>query len=356
MSAGERAPKIHHVDFYPADYLDGVARLNAEEQGIYWCICSLIYRHGGHIDNDAVWIARHFEGGHWRRIAKVIHDLVQVHGKLVCEGGKLSSAKCGSELSKAQTRVAQATQNGARGGRPAIRPDPAKVPQGGVARPPAKVPQGGVAEGPQEIDVPADFNGLAKPAGSVPRNLSTNYQSPSTKDRTPESPSDSENPERRNTGNPASNPDPERAASSSAPASPERDLASVIWKQVVAKARSRSLVGKWVKKYDYGLIVDCHLASERRPIGDYVSWMEAALQTRDGKRQAQQVARQQEQHEDPIRRRQPGENRDALEDERRGIDPYADDQAHRVRRPAVIAYRPEPPPVVVTAPTTDTRQ
>ena len=108
-----RSEKVRRVDFHPDEYLAGTNRLTAEEQGVYWVICSLIYSRGGPIDDDLKWLTQHFYRMHWRTLAKILDSLAR-HGKIVREGCKIASKRCGEELEKAQSRVAQARQNGAR--------------------------------------------------------------------------------------------------------------------------------------------------------------------------------------------------------------------------------------------------
>ena len=51
--------KVRHIDFYPDEYIAGVGgSMSAEEQGVFWMVCSLISSHGGEVDNDPKRIGR----------------------------------------------------------------------------------------------------------------------------------------------------------------------------------------------------------------------------------------------------------------------------------------------------------
>lgn len=115
-------PKIRRVNFYPDEYVTGVGgRLSAVDQGIYWMVCTLIYSHGGPIDDDHVWLSRLFADTHWRTVRASLDRLTKM-GKLErtegAEGPQINVRRCAEELQKARTRVSEAVQNGRKGGRP----------------------------------------------------------------------------------------------------------------------------------------------------------------------------------------------------------------------------------------------
>ena len=111
-------PKARRVDFFPDEYVAGVGGvLRADEQGIYWMICTLIMSEGGAIEpND-------------RRLAalcqirpadvrKLVDGLVE-KGKIVRQSdGKLSQKRAQSEVEKSLNRIQTASENGSNGGRP----------------------------------------------------------------------------------------------------------------------------------------------------------------------------------------------------------------------------------------------
>jgi hypothetical protein len=113
--------KVRRVDFYPDEYITGVAGvLNAVEQGVYWMICSLIMSHGGPVKYDE----KRF-GGLLRmrpaEVRKVIEGLVAA-GKLAFDSdGSLTQKRAVAEVEKSAKRILSASENGTKGGRPATR-------------------------------------------------------------------------------------------------------------------------------------------------------------------------------------------------------------------------------------------
>ena len=177
----ERGPKIRRVDFRPDEYLSGVTPLTAEEQGVYWGICSLIYSRGGPIDDDLSWLCQHFHGMHWRTLARILDALAVKHGKITREDRKIACGRCIEELDRARSRVVQAQQNGALGGRPpTVEPvleggqEGRKHPRKTAASTPARLPQA-----PPQDGLEARKNkDLPKAAGFSGEKLTTNYQLP----------------------------------------------------------------------------------------------------------------------------------------------------------------------------------
>jgi len=94
-----------------------VGQMDAEDFGVYWMVCTLIYSRGGPIDDDHVWISGLFRGTHWRSIRASLDRLIDA-GKVSQEGGKLMVTRCAEELQRAGNRISKATQNGRMGGRP----------------------------------------------------------------------------------------------------------------------------------------------------------------------------------------------------------------------------------------------
>jgi uncharacterized protein YdaU (DUF1376 family) len=113
--------KARHFDYSPDEYISGVAgRLRADEQGVYWMICSLIMSEGGPVDYDERRLATlcMLRPAHIRRI---INRLVQ-EKKLTRSDGKLGQKRAQSEVERASNRIQSAVKNGAKGGRPAEKP------------------------------------------------------------------------------------------------------------------------------------------------------------------------------------------------------------------------------------------
>jgi len=139
--------KIRHIDFYPDEYIAGVgAKMSAEQQGVYWMICSLISSHGGEVENDAKRIGRLVCLGP-SKARRIINELILM-GKITENQTKLSQKRTGNELEKAQKRVETAVEHGKKGGRP-----------------------------------PKENNNLEKGLGSFSEKLTTNHQPPTIKDR-----------------------------------------------------------------------------------------------------------------------------------------------------------------------------
>jgi uncharacterized protein YdaU (DUF1376 family) len=110
--------KIRRVDFHPDEYISGVAgTLRADEQGVYWMVCALIYSHGKPIANDAKRIAglTSIRPSDARRIL----DKLVTMGKLTVDNeGKLSQKRTQSEIELSANRIQSAFINGSKGGRP----------------------------------------------------------------------------------------------------------------------------------------------------------------------------------------------------------------------------------------------
>lgn len=109
--------KVRRVDYFPDEYVSGVGGvLRADEQGIYWMICSLIMSSGGPIMRDD------------RRIASlcltrpshvhaVVNRLLEI-GKLREEDGRIGQKRAQSEIERSANRIQTAIENGSKGGRP----------------------------------------------------------------------------------------------------------------------------------------------------------------------------------------------------------------------------------------------
>lgn len=109
--------KARHVDFYPDEYISGVAgHLRADEQGVYWMVCSLIMSEGAPVeysDRRLAGLCRVRPAD----IRRIVNRLVEVK-KLTLDGGKLSQKRAQSEVERASNRIQTASENGAKGGRP----------------------------------------------------------------------------------------------------------------------------------------------------------------------------------------------------------------------------------------------
>ncbi|MDE2021036.1 MAG: DUF1376 domain-containing protein, partial [Patescibacteria group bacterium] len=120
--------KIRHVDFSPDEFLIGVAGMKADEIGVYWVICSLIYSTGAPIAREDQRLTR-LAGCHWRRLEAILGTLM-AGGKVVQDHGMIGVTRCSRELQRAVTRTEQARHNGLMGGRPSSENSDLQKPDG----------------------------------------------------------------------------------------------------------------------------------------------------------------------------------------------------------------------------------
>lgn len=101
--------KVRRIDFSPDEWLAGIAGMTAEEQGIYWLVCSLIYSSGGPIDeNDERLIA--LAGCHGNRRRAIINRLVD-RRKISRKGSEIDQKRARNELENARKRSENAREN-----------------------------------------------------------------------------------------------------------------------------------------------------------------------------------------------------------------------------------------------------
>lgn len=91
--------------------------MTAEELGLYWLICLLIYSHGGPIKYDEKRFGALLAGTHWRTIRAASRRLQDL-GKITSEHGQVMAKGCSGPLQDAVSRVSRAVENGLKGGRP----------------------------------------------------------------------------------------------------------------------------------------------------------------------------------------------------------------------------------------------
>jgi hypothetical protein len=113
--------KARRVDYYPDEYIAGVGGvLRADEQGVYWMLCSLIMSEGHSIEqNDRRFAALcQIRPSYSKRI---IEKLISC-GKIMRQSdGKLSQKRSQSEVEKSLKRIQTASENGSNGGRPSLK-------------------------------------------------------------------------------------------------------------------------------------------------------------------------------------------------------------------------------------------
>jgi hypothetical protein len=124
--------KARRVDYYPDEYIAGVGGvLRADEQGVYWMLCSLIMSEGGAIEQND----RRFAALCRVRpsdVKKIIETLVGSGKVLRQSDGKLFQKRAQSEVEKSLKRIQTASENGSNGGRPAgINEENQQMPEAG---------------------------------------------------------------------------------------------------------------------------------------------------------------------------------------------------------------------------------
>lgn len=219
--------KIRRVDFYPDEYIAGVAGvMTAEQQGVYWIICSLIFSQGGQIENDPKQIGRLVCLGP-SKAKRIINELI-FSGKLIENGTKIAQKRAEKEMEKAQKRIEIATKNGSVSKK---NKHLAEAP----AFSPAKLTTN--QEPATKKDSVSTKQGESPGAGVVSLDLKTQIFGPVLKWLT-------------------------------ISGTPER--------------QARSILGKWSKEYGDQAILDCSIAGAKEAPHDPVSWMTAALKSRSG--------------------------------------------------------------------------
>ncbi len=114
MSADDSDIKVRYVDWYFDEWLAGTARLDAVERGVYVTICNMIYSHGGPIEMEGL---SKLCGCHGHTFKRVLNRL-QTLGKIIANDSQIMVKRCAKELEKSRIRVANARENGSKGGRP----------------------------------------------------------------------------------------------------------------------------------------------------------------------------------------------------------------------------------------------
>jgi hypothetical protein len=148
--------KARRVDFYPDEYIAGVGgTLRADEQGVYWMLCSLIMSEGHGIEQNDRRISALC--GIRPAAARRIVDKLVTAGKIQRQSdGKLLQKRSQSEVEKSLKRIQTASENGSNGGRPK-----------------------------QKHQVNQQ---ILKAGGSFDEKLTTNYQPPTTNHKEKETP------------------------------------------------------------------------------------------------------------------------------------------------------------------------
>lgn len=110
--------KPRRIDLSADNFIAGIAgQMSAEQLGLYWLICLLIYSNGGPVDYDEHRFAALLPGTHWRSI-RAASQRLQDLGKITVCDGQVMAKGCSEPLHAAFMRVSKAAENGVKGGRP----------------------------------------------------------------------------------------------------------------------------------------------------------------------------------------------------------------------------------------------
>jgi uncharacterized protein YdaU (DUF1376 family) len=110
--------KVRRVDYAPDEYVSGVGGvLRADEQGIYWMVCTLIMSAGAPIPNNERRIASLclVRPGYAKTVINKLVDMGKLH---INDDGELYQNRALSEIERSSKRIQNAIENGAKGGRP----------------------------------------------------------------------------------------------------------------------------------------------------------------------------------------------------------------------------------------------
>lgn len=110
--------KPRRFDLSPDNFLAGIgADLKADELGLYWLICLRIYSRGGPVPYDEQSFATQLNRTDLR-IIKRASSRLQLLGKITVSAGQVMANGCVTPIEQARNRIATASENGRKGGRP----------------------------------------------------------------------------------------------------------------------------------------------------------------------------------------------------------------------------------------------
>ncbi len=110
--------KPRRIDLAPDNFLAGIGvDLEADELGLYWLICLKIYSACGPIPYDVEGFSTLLHKTDMR-IIKRASSRLQVLGKITVSDGYVMAKGCLTPLEDARKRIATASENGHKGGRP----------------------------------------------------------------------------------------------------------------------------------------------------------------------------------------------------------------------------------------------
>lgn len=123
-------PKARRFDLSPDNFIAGIAgQMTADELGLYWLICLLIYSNGGPVEYDEARFSAMLRNTHWRTIRKASEQLQKL-GKIDVRDGHVMAKGCSEPIQEAVNRVARAIENGGKGGRPPSKNNEIEKPDG----------------------------------------------------------------------------------------------------------------------------------------------------------------------------------------------------------------------------------
>ena len=225
---------------YPADFIAGTMMLTCEEKGAYNTVLDLIYDRGGPIPEDAQWLGR-VAGCSTRRWKQLQKRLVE-EGKIEVENGQIDNARARELRFISEKEREKLAENGAKG---------------------AEKTNKKRAENKKT-------NGLDE-KGPLFSERHTRSQKPDTRDSSSQTPSPKTNSVSNETG-------------AGAPGIRQRLFGPFLdWlaeQTGKPKDQYRSLVGRWLKQYGEGTVLEVCIAASREQPLDPVAWITKALRAR----------------------------------------------------------------------------
>lgn len=112
------AHKPRRFDLSPDNFIAGVSGvLTADELGVYWALCLLVYSEGGPIVYDEMRLKAFLRNTHLKTIRAAVVRL-ETLSKITLNGSELMVKGCLNPIESAVNRVSKAIENGSKGGRP----------------------------------------------------------------------------------------------------------------------------------------------------------------------------------------------------------------------------------------------
>ena len=226
---------------YPADFIAGTMMLTCEEKGAYNTVLDLIYDRGGPIPEDAQWLGR-VAGCSTRRWKQLQKRLIE-EGKIEVENGLIDNPRARELRFISEKEAEKLAENGAKGGEKTQKKR-------------------------RELQETNDLfeKGLQKP------DKQARSQKPDTRDSTSQTSSSKTRSVSNETG-------------AAAPPGIRQRLFGPFLDWLAEqtgkpKDQYRSLVGRWLKQYGEGTVLEVCIAASREQPLDPVAWITKALRAR----------------------------------------------------------------------------